>query len=234
MLDAHVPSPDDQEDRRGFEWHYLDRIERLGKEAILCRENGPIYALAFSPDGRELAVATPNGAVQLWDRATCQVRATLTGHRQPVRWLAYSEDGKAIATASEEFVAKKWDVNDGVERQTITLPHLSNLRVAISPCLARIAVAGDEGVRILDAETGAEALSIKNIHVRALHLTILDGISQPWVMVAKRLNGLFRTEKSSRKTPSRSTASPPWLTRNRPIAFGLQHERVRSGDIVQT
>jgi predicted Ser/Thr protein kinase len=52
LLQRHVPGPDrvEDEDLRGFEWHYFDRLCRSELLTI------PVGAHAFSPDGRHIVI----------------------------------------------------------------------------------------------------------------------------------------------------------------------------------
>ena len=57
----------------------------------------PVWSVAYSPDGKTLAVAdgpldTP-GTVTLWDVATRKVKATLDGHERGVATVVFSPDG---------------------------------------------------------------------------------------------------------------------------------------------
>src|SRR5713226_4834822 len=57
-----------------------------------------VGSLAFSPDGKLLAVGTYK-EVDLLDAATGKKLATLSGHADVVRSLAFSRDGKLLAAA---------------------------------------------------------------------------------------------------------------------------------------
>ncbi len=69
---------------------------------------GPIYSLAWSPDGRVLASAG-YGQVKLWNGVTRKEIATLEGHTSYVWGLAWSPDGSTLATASQDGSVKLWD-----------------------------------------------------------------------------------------------------------------------------
>jgi dipeptidyl aminopeptidase/acylaminoacyl peptidase len=69
-----------------------------GKEiARIKRVNAFLSALAFSPDGKVLAVAWQNQGVELWDAATGQERRRLEGQVGTVQTLAFSPDGRTLA-----------------------------------------------------------------------------------------------------------------------------------------
>ena len=76
--------------------------------------------MAFSPDGRVLASASTDKTVHLWDVASRQPLATLTGHKDAVVSVAFSPDGRILASASRDKTVRLWDV---ASRQTPGHPH---------------------------------------------------------------------------------------------------------------
>ncbi|WP_030742507.1 trypsin-like peptidase domain-containing protein [Streptomyces sp. NRRL F-5135] len=76
------------------------------------------HRLAFSPDGRTLAVAvtghrasdSDKSSVQLWDVRGKHRTATLTGHTGWVHSLAFSPDGETLATGASDSTVLLWDV----------------------------------------------------------------------------------------------------------------------------
>lgn len=67
-------------------------------ERALLRTGRPADVLAFSPDGRLLAVATDNG-IQLWDTTTWRERTRLAAHSGPVQALAFCPEGRSLLSA---------------------------------------------------------------------------------------------------------------------------------------
>ncbi len=74
---------------------------------------GAVDGLAFSPDGRYLAVGSQDGSVRLLDPLSGGLLATLRGHAGTVRALSFSPDGRRLATAGEDRSLRFWRLPDG-------------------------------------------------------------------------------------------------------------------------
>jgi hypothetical protein len=71
--------------------------------------------IAFSPDGRTLAVATAerNGidsTVVVWELVSARVRAKLAGQRGGVQSLAFSPEGRTLAAGGSDTTVMLWDM----------------------------------------------------------------------------------------------------------------------------
>jgi WD40 repeat protein/tRNA A-37 threonylcarbamoyl transferase component Bud32 len=77
--------------------------------------------LAFSPDGKRLALARSTNTVQIWDLTTRRVTNVITvPEEEGVFCIAYSPDGRRIATGSKSKTATLWEIATG--RRLHTLP----------------------------------------------------------------------------------------------------------------
>jgi WD40 repeat protein/tRNA A-37 threonylcarbamoyl transferase component Bud32 len=147
---------------------------RTGRQAFTLQPNpGPVYAIAFNPDGTRLASAgagstgeTGAGSLCIWDtRTRKQVRA-LQGHTRSVMSVAFSPDGKHLASAGDDGTVRVWDSQTG--RQTLVLQGLSReghlnrvLGVAFSPDGTQLASTGQGRVHVWDAASGREVLTLE-------------------------------------------------------------------------
>ncbi|WP_163010854.1 nSTAND1 domain-containing NTPase [Streptomyces dangxiongensis] len=71
-----------------------------------------VLAIAYRPDGRQLATASGDHTARLWrvhgtDRPVAE--ATLSGHGDDVRTVVYRPDGRALATGSADGSVRLWD-----------------------------------------------------------------------------------------------------------------------------
>ncbi|KJZ70285.1 hypothetical protein HIM_10329 [Hirsutella minnesotensis 3608] len=123
---------------------------------------GWVRAVAFSPDGKTLAVASHERTVRLWDPATGAHRQTLEGHGDSVTAVAFSPDGKTLAVASHERTVRLWDPATGAHRQTLEGHGGSVRAVAFSPDGNTLASASsDRTVRLWDPATGAQRQTLE-------------------------------------------------------------------------
>ena len=69
-----------------------------------------IEDVAFSPDGKTLAMASDGGTMLLWDVAAGKHLETLKGHSSTVRAVVFSPDGRTLASGSADQTVRLWNV----------------------------------------------------------------------------------------------------------------------------
>lgn len=123
----------------------------------LAGHGDSIYAIAFSPDGRQLVSASYDKLLILWDIASGEPRHTLKHHTGAVFGAVFSPDGKAIASVAADQTVKLWNVADGQRILTLTEPTKPQSAVAFHPQGHELAVGGvDRMIRVYEW-TGAAA-----------------------------------------------------------------------------
>ncbi len=67
-----------------------------------------VHALAWSPEGRYIAVGSSTAMVQIWDAITGQNVFNYHGHSGDVLAVAWSPDGSRIASGSNDMTVQVW------------------------------------------------------------------------------------------------------------------------------
>src|SRR5207249_9404440 len=103
------------------------------KELISIKEPLPVRSVAYSHDGKLLALGLFDKTAKIVDAATGGLLATLAGHTGGVNAVAFSPDGKMLATASLDQTVKFWDVSSRKELKTLAGHKNSVLHLVFSP-----------------------------------------------------------------------------------------------------
>jgi len=79
-----------------------------GRENLLAGHGAMIRSLAFSPDGRTLAVGDKTSVIRLWSRAAGRQVGELRSSLQGVTHLAFSPRGDLLAAADHAGRVQVW------------------------------------------------------------------------------------------------------------------------------
>ncbi len=125
--------------------------------------SGPINALAFSPDGTQLATASDDGTACLWDCATGNKLFTFQ-HKGKVRSVAISPDGKKVATGSSGALndaVSMWDAKTGAQLATVNTSISNNRTLAFSPDSTKLATHTDAKITYWDLATNTKLFTLQ-------------------------------------------------------------------------
>jgi WD40 repeat protein len=121
-----------------------------------------VWSVAFSPDGSELATATSDEVVALWDVATGHQRATFAGQTGGATDVAYLGDSATIVAVDRSGQLHLWDIQTARNLTQAWQGHsAASWRIAVHPDGERFATTGDDGhIMIWDALSVSRACEI--------------------------------------------------------------------------
>ena len=73
-----------------------------------------VYSIAFSADGRFLALGASDATFEIWDTSSHQIIAQLVGHTDSVFSVDFFPDGKRMMSASMDGTIRVWDVDSAL------------------------------------------------------------------------------------------------------------------------
>jgi WD40 repeat protein len=118
--------------------------------------------VAFSPDGKTLAVATAGGGVQLWETLTGGRRAAFGDPTSPADAVAFRPDGNLLASGGADKAVRLWDLATGRARAVLRGHKGTVWSVAFSPSGRLLASAGgDRVVKLWDVAACRERATLK-------------------------------------------------------------------------
>jgi WD40 repeat protein len=116
---------------------------------------GIVLALAFSPDGQQLAMGDSSGGVRIQRTRDLQTQSLLVGHRSRVMSVDWDPTGQQLASASMDGTIRLWNTHTGQE--IAVLEGHQNLVMSVSwhPQGALLATGSeDHNVHLWDTRTG--------------------------------------------------------------------------------
>ncbi len=150
-----------QRDLRGWEHDFLYTrfTDQLG---TIMGHNGPVKAVAYSPDGRRVVVGGGAGPafryrseLKIWNVETLELEHQLEGHKRPITCVAFSPDGELVLSGSEDKALRLWRVAGGATVHLLA-GHAREVTAAAFDPAGRLVASGskDQSVMLWDASTG--------------------------------------------------------------------------------
>ena len=91
-------------------------VERWTAVGTFAGQHAHVLSLDISDDGAHIATAGTSRAL-IWNAATFEIEARLSGHKGPVESIEFSPDGSLVLTGcSSDGTARLWKLGDPTER----------------------------------------------------------------------------------------------------------------------
>ena len=135
------------------------------KETLIEEYTNSVFTVVYSPNGSSLVSASKNGTILLWDTATYQLKAELTGYSDAI---AFSPDSSTLAIAGRDRKIRLWDAVSGKHQLTLTEHADEVYSLVFNPDGRTFAgIGGDSTIRLWDAVTGEHLQTITG-HTRSV------------------------------------------------------------------
>jgi WD40 repeat protein/serine/threonine protein kinase len=122
--------------------------------ATLVGHTGPVWSIAFAPDGHTVATGSDDTTLRLWDAATGAQISRLPGQGSAVFVVAFAHSGRSLLSGGGDGTIRLWNVATETE-QPLSLHVRGNVRrLTISPDDRTMALGSStQGVELWDLDT---------------------------------------------------------------------------------
>jgi WD40 repeat protein len=128
-----------------------------------------VSAIAFQPNGKQVATASLDGTVKIWRDLSLQtVETSLVGHAEEVTDLVFAGEGNQLISSSRDKTVRLWDLDGKTPPAHRNMGGSRIQRARFSPDGLLMAVGGDYrtsssqlmGPQLKDASTGQVVRSL--------------------------------------------------------------------------
>lgn len=133
-----------------------------------------VLAIAFSPDGASIALASKDQTVVVWNVASSSPMFVLSGHSSPVTSVAFSPDGKHITSAADRAI-RVWSVTTRTLAFAPLMGHSGIVKgVTFSSEGKHITSGSSDGtVRVRNAHRSAPAMMCLEGHLSGVYSLLI-------------------------------------------------------------
>ena len=87
---------------------------------ILSGHRSYVLDVTWRSDGEQLASASTDSTIRLWDVLTGQSLDVLTGHQLDVNSVDWHPDDRHLLSSSSDTTIRMWDIDEGISETTLT------------------------------------------------------------------------------------------------------------------
>ena len=187
---------------------------------------GSVRCVCWQPHGTQIASASVDGTVKLWDAGKADPTTIQLSQPDQVTALAWNPDGTKLATGSRRMASWIWDLSQGARPNALPGAYTPwTFKVAWSPDGTRLASAGADGIDVWDAAQRTRMWHIGqpseyygaiawSADARFVAATVRDGK----LKIREAANGkLFKTVEM----PFKECSTLAWSPDGRNLAFGV-------------
>jgi WD40 repeat protein len=95
------------------------RSAKADAQKTLSGHGDMVHAVAFSPDGSQLASGSRDKTIRFWNRAEGKEIRNVAAHEGTIYTLAYNHDGSLLASGGFDRAVKLWTTADGKEAKKL-------------------------------------------------------------------------------------------------------------------
>lgn len=115
-----------------------------------------VFGVRFRPDGKQLASASADKFLKLWEVPSGKFIKAFEGHTNAVLDVGWRADGKLLVSAGADQVLKTWDVDSGEQVRTIGGHGRQITRLAMLTARPEVVTScGDAWVRLWNVDAGS-------------------------------------------------------------------------------
>ena len=173
------------EDHRGWEWHYLNRVCHPQSNNVVHPQ--AVDAVAVNTQAGIIASGCQDNLARIWDLNDFALKHVLVGHADRIYRLSLDATGRRLATASSDGSVKVWDTATGHEVVHFA-QHGGSVRSVLFSADGRaiVSAAKDGRVLVWDAVTGMIRFEFQGIKDGHDHPLALGGPNRQWLVYASR------------------------------------------------